>query len=154
MLDLGICIFVSSVSPWAPSLHIIPKASGGWRPFGNYRRLNAVTQADRYAIPHIPDFAARFSGAKILSKVDLVKGYHQIPVAPENIAKTAEVNSFGLSNVSPVRESLLHFSVESSVGKKLNIVHLFVNSHQCICQSSISDIFWNKNLLLSLIISH
>ena len=74
---------------------MVLKASGVWRSCRGYRRLNAVTEADRYAITHIHDFAARLSGAKIFSKVDLVREYHMVPVAPKDIAKTAVVTPFG-----------------------------------------------------------
>ena len=85
-----------SKSPWASPLHIAPKPGGGWRPCGDYRRLNKASTDDRYPLPHIQDFNANLCGAKIFSKVDLMRGYNQIPMARDSIPKTAIITPFGL----------------------------------------------------------
>ena len=69
---------------------------GGWRVCGDYRRLNAMTPDDKYPVRAIHDFNADLHGKKIFSKIDLMKGYHQIPVANSDIGKTAIVTPFGL----------------------------------------------------------
>ena len=73
MEQLG--IIRRSDSPWASPLHIVPKADGGWRPCGDYRRLNTVTEDDRYPLPHIQDFNGRLAGMTVFSVVDLAVSY-------------------------------------------------------------------------------
>ena len=94
MEDMG--IIRRSKSAWSSPLHMVPKADGKWRPCGDYRRLNSSTDDDRYPLPHIQDFNNHLAGCKVFSKIDLIRGYHQFPMAPSSIPKTAVVTPFGL----------------------------------------------------------
>jgi len=85
-----------SDSPWSSPLHMVMKPDGTWRPCGDYRRLNLVTIPDAYPLPNMLDFAQRMAGCKIFSKIDLRKGYHQIPMHQADIPKTAIITPFGL----------------------------------------------------------
>jgi hypothetical protein len=85
-----------SKSPWASPLHLVPKTADEWRPCGDYRALNARTLPDRYPVRHIQDFAHALHGKQLFSTIDLVKAFHQIPLAEDSIPKTAITTPFGL----------------------------------------------------------
>ncbi len=85
-----------STSPWASPLHMVPKKDRWWRPCGDFRRLNLVTEPDVYPLPNMLDFSDRLSGCTVFSKIDLRKGYWQVPVRPEDRKKTAIITPFGL----------------------------------------------------------
>jgi hypothetical protein len=77
-------------------LHLVPKKDGSWRPCGNYRSLNAIIIPIRYPLPNMQFLNDRMAGCTVFSKIDLVKAYHQIPIAGEDIPKTVIATPFGL----------------------------------------------------------
>jgi hypothetical protein len=75
---------------------MVRKSDGSWRPCGDYRHFNLVTTHDRYPLPSILDLSNKLHGCKFFSCIDLVKSYHQIPMAAQDIAKIAIIMPFGL----------------------------------------------------------
>ena len=87
-----------SHSPWAFPVVLVRKKNGKWRMCVDYRRLNFATLKDSYAIPFMDELIESVYGAKIFSALDLFAGYHQIPMAKEDIEKTAFTTKFGNYN--------------------------------------------------------
>ena len=106
LVELGVC--ERGKSDWSSPLLVTTKPCnnpctcdqqhpcGGWRVCGDYRRLNHMTTDDHYPVRNLQDFNSDLRGRTIFSKVDLLKGYHQIPVKPEDVKKTAVITPFGL----------------------------------------------------------
>ena len=89
-------LFTALPVPGPPLFTWWPKRTVPGRPCGDFRRLNLVTEPDWYPLPNMLDFADRLNGCCIFSKIDLQKGYWQIPMSEDDIAKTAVITPFGL----------------------------------------------------------
>ena len=95
LLDAGIIRY--SKSPWASPIHMVKKGdSGKYRIVGDYRSLNAITENDKYPIPHLRTLLMSLHGKTVFSKIDLERAFLQIPMAEEDIPKTAVTTPFGL----------------------------------------------------------
>ena len=89
-------IIQPSSSAYASPILLIPKKDGEYRFCVDYRKLNAVTEEDVFPLPLIQDIFDLVGGSKYFSTLDLKAGYHQLPVAPEHIHKTAFKTHNGL----------------------------------------------------------
>ena len=95
LLDMG--IVQPSKSPWASPIHLVPKPKPGeWRVCGDFRQLNSLTKPDKYPLPHISSVSLKLHRKRVFSKIDLLKAYHQIPMNPSDVEKTAVTTPFGL----------------------------------------------------------
>ena len=87
MRDLGIT--ENSTSPWSSPVVPVLKPDGTMRICIDYRRLNAQTKPDRSPIPCLSDAVYGVQGRKFFTTLDLVKGYHQIPLSEDSRECTA-----------------------------------------------------------------
>jgi hypothetical protein len=71
-----------SDSPWASSLHLVPKKEDRWKPCGDYRALKLGPSPTNIPFGTLPTFA-QYADRKDFSTRDLLKAYYQIPVHPD-----------------------------------------------------------------------
>jgi transposase InsO family protein len=84
-----------SNSPYGSPVLFAKKKDGSLRLCVDYRRLNAITIRDKYAIPNMTGLLDRLTNAKYFTKIDLRWGYHQIRISPESIPLTAFRTRYG-----------------------------------------------------------
>ena len=77
-----------SKSPWCANIVPVPKPDGTTRIAIDYGPLNEVSKKDAYPMHRVDEIFEQLSGAKVFSKLDLVKGYYQIRIHPNDREKT------------------------------------------------------------------
>ena len=83
-------------SPYASPVVIVKKSDGSNRFCIDYRKLNRITQFDAEPIEYPDEIFFRLSKGRFFSKLDLSKGYWQIPVKRSSQSATAFITSEGL----------------------------------------------------------
>ena len=90
-------VIQSSMLPWVAPLAMVWKHCGAPRMCLDYWRLNAVTKNVAYPISQNQDCLDTVAGVTVFSTMDIITAaYHQIPVAEEDIPKTAFFTKYGL----------------------------------------------------------
>ncbi len=81
--------------PWNSPLFLVPKKDGQFRPVIDFRKINEVTEDDRFPLPVLSDLLMSLGhGNKFFSSLDLLSGFWQVPLAPES----REITAFSTPN--------------------------------------------------------
>ena len=91
MLDKD--IIQPSVSPWASPVVLVPKKDGTLRFCVDYRQLNSK---DAYSLPRKDETLDTLAGSVWFTTLDLISGYWQVEVKPEDREKTPFCTKDGL----------------------------------------------------------
>ena len=78
-----------SESPWASPMVTVKKSDGTARICVDFKAINAVTEPIPFYMPRVEEVLESVGKAGVISKLDLSKGYYQVPMSPADIPKTA-----------------------------------------------------------------
>lgn len=104
-------------SEWGSPVTAVAKQDKSIRICGNYIKLNAITKTIKYPYVNLHYALQSLGKAKIFSKLDLISGYYQIPIAECDKSKSALVTQtsiyvfnsmgMGMKNSSAYFQSLM-----------------------------------------------
>ena len=89
-------IIEKSSSPYCSPIVVVGKKEGGIRICGDYRKVNAITHFDAEPMPDQRMIFSRLATSKHFTKLDLTKGFFQIPLHPTSRKITAFRTPCGL----------------------------------------------------------
>uniref|UniRef100_A0A3B4ZKQ1 Gypsy retrotransposon integrase-like protein 1 n=1 Tax=Stegastes partitus TaxID=144197 RepID=A0A3B4ZKQ1_9TELE len=89
-------IAVPSCSSWASPCILVPKQDKSPRFCTDLRKVNSVTKTDSFPLPRMDDCIDQVGSAKFVSKLDLLKGYWQVPLSQRAQEISAFVTPSGL----------------------------------------------------------
>ena len=96
---------------------IIPKKNGEVHLCIDMIRANKAINCERHPSPRVDDLVHNLNGATVFPKLDLRKGYHQVPLSPENRYITTFTTHKGLR-----RYTRLNFGTNSASEMFQNII--------------------------------
>ena len=94
MIEKG--VIEPSSSPYRNPIFVLYKKDGSGRFILDARKINSYLQPDRYPLPYIRDLLDLLKGAKYFSHLDLISGYWQVTLHPDDRPKTAFATKDGL----------------------------------------------------------
>ena len=126
------------VSPWSSPCLLVPKPDGSSRFCTDYRKVNDVTKTDTFPIPRMEDCIDRVGDAKYVTKLDLMKGYWQVPLTKRACEISAfvtpsglysyKVMPFGMKNSGATFQRLMNIVIYELEGVDVYIDDLIIYS--------------------------
>ena len=105
-----------SESHWASPMVTVRKPDGSARICIDFKRINAITTPLPFYMPRVEEVLEQVGKSTVISKLDLSKGYYQVPMVIADIQKTAFichrrkyefVMPFGVRNAPAVFQALM-----------------------------------------------
>ncbi|XP_048339157.1 uncharacterized protein LOC125425633 [Sphaerodactylus townsendi] len=139
---LGLGVIQPSLSPWAAPVVLVAKPDGSIRFCVDYRKLNSITKPDAYPMPRIDTLLDMLGSARVISTVDLCKGYWQMELEPEARAKSAFITPDGLYEFT-----VLPFGLRNAPASFQRLVNNLLNGMSEFAVAYIDDIaIFSKDL--------
>jgi len=127
-----------SESPWASPCLLTPKPDKSFRMCTDYRKVNALTRLDSYPLPRIDDLIDAVGKSRFVTKIDLLKGYYQVPlteqaklisafITPDGLYQYT-VMPFGLTNAPATFQRLMNKIISGIKGTGVYIDDVVVHT--------------------------
>ncbi len=123
-----------SQSVWSSPCLLVPKSDSSVRFCTDYRKVNAVTKPDSFPLPRMEDCIDRVGPAKFVTKLDLLKGYWQVPLTP----RATEISAF----VTPddfMQYSVMAFGMRNAPSTFQRLMRIVLNGVEN-CEAYLDDI--------------
>lgn len=124
-LDEGIIQY--STSPYNSPTIMVPKKDGGYRLVVDFRKLNQHVVTDPHPLPRINQILEELGEAKFFTALDLLSGFYNLEIRPEDRKKTAFSTidghyeflrlPMGLKNSPSVFQRLMNVVLSGTLGK-------------------------------------
>ena len=93
--EQGIIRPVTKPTDWCAPIVAVTKPNGKVRLCCDFSKLNESVKRENFPLPTTDQLLAQIDGAKVFSKLDCHKGFHQIPLHPDSQELTTFITPFG-----------------------------------------------------------